>query len=188
MTLPSPLRIFTLGLCALLIFTNLRAGSPVNLLEIPVRDISGKELKIAELGAKAVLVVNVASECGYTSQYAGLESLYKTFKDKGLIVIGAPCNDFGAQEPGSDAEIQKFCSSQFHVTFPLLSKLHIAGENAHELFRRITSPEQGKPGPVTWNFNKFLISKEGRLVARFESSVEPDSEELKSAILRVLGQ
>jgi glutathione peroxidase len=157
-----------------------------NPLEIPVKDIRGKELKLRDLGAKAFLIVNVASECGYTSQYAGLEQLYQSLKGMGLIVIGVPCNDFGGQEPGSNPEILKFCTSQYRVTFPMLEKITISGENSHELFKALTSKEHGIPGAVSWNFNKFLLSKEGRVVRRFDSGTEPDSTELTAAIQKLL--
>jgi glutathione peroxidase len=168
--------------------TTLNAAPEPNILNIPVKDISGKDTKLAEFGAKAVLVVNVASQCGYTRQYSGLESLYKAYKDKGLIVIGVPCNDFGGQEPGSEAEILQFCSSRYNVTFPLLSKVSVKGDEAHPLFKTLTGEGAGHPGPVKWNFNKFLVSKDGSLAARFDSKVEPESEELKAAIDKVLAK
>jgi glutathione peroxidase len=169
-----------------MLLASISNASPANPLQIPVRDISGKEMKLADLGAKAILVVNVASECGYTAQYEGLESIYKTLKSKGLAIVGAPCNDFGAQEPGTDSEIKQFCTTRYQVTFPMLGKLSISGESAHPLFKALTSPEAGHPGPVRWNFNKFLLAGDGRLVARFDSSVEPDSPELRTAIDKLL--
>lgn len=169
-----------------LLTASVHGAPPANPLQIPVKDITGKELKLGDLGGKALLLVNVASECGYTAQYEGLESLYKSLKNKGLVIIGIPSNDFGAQEPGSDEEIRRFCSSRFQVTFPLLSKMAISGYSAHPLFQTLTGPASPHPGPVTWNFNKFLLSRDGRLVARFESGVEPDSAELKAAIEKAL--
>jgi glutathione peroxidase len=182
------MKLFTALLLAPLLATTLSNGAPVNALQVPVRDILGKEIKLADLGGKAVLIVNVASECGYTAQYEGLEALYKSLKARGLIVVGVPCNDFGSQEPGSNDEIRKFCSTRFQVTFPLLSKVSIKGPEAHPLFRALTGEGSPLPGPVTWNFQKFLLSKDGRLEARFESSVEPDSAELKASIEKVLAR
>lgn len=169
-----------------LLTASVHSAPPVNPLQIPVQDITGKEIKLADLGGKALLLVNVASECGYTVQYEGLESLYKSLKDKGLVVVGIPSNDFGAQEPGSNEEIRRFCSSRYQVTFPLLAKIPIRGPGGHPLFEALTGPGSAHPGPVTWNFNKFLLSKDGRLIARFESGVEPDSAELKAAIDKAL--
>jgi glutathione peroxidase len=115
-----------------------------------------------------------------------LEALYQAYKDKGLVVIGVPCNDFGGQEPGTEEEIVQFCTSKFNVTFPLMSKVSIKGDSPHPLFSALTGTSAGHPGPVKWNFNKFLIGKNGSLLQRFESKVEPDSEELKAAIEKAL--
>ena len=171
-----------------LLMSTLHAAPAPDILKIPVKDIAGKDTKLADLGGKAVLVVNVASKCGYTRQYAGLESLYKAYKDKGLVVVGVPCNDFGGQEPGTEAEILQFCSSKYNVTFPLLGKVAVKGEAAHPLFTTLTGEAAGQPGPVKWNFNKFLIAKDGTLAARFDSKVEPESDELKAAIDKVLSK
>ena len=169
-----------------LLLTTLQSASAGDLLQIPVKDIAGKDTNLAALAGKAVLVVNVASKCGYTRQYAGLESLYKTYKDKGLVVVGFPSNDFGAQEPGTEAEILQFCTSKYSVTFPLYSKVTVKGDSAHPLFTALTGPAGGAPGPVKWNFNKFLLGKDGTLLQRFDSKVEPESEELKAAIDKAL--
>jgi len=169
-----------------LLLTTLQSASAGDLLQIPVKDIAGKDTNLAALAGKAVLVVNVASKCGYTRQYAGLESLYKSYKDKGLVVVGFPSNDFGAQEPGTEAEILQFCTSKYSVTFPLYSKVTVKGDSAHPLFAALTGPAGGAPGPVKWNFNKFLLGKDGTLLQRFDSKVEPESEELKAAIDKAL--
>ena len=184
MNLPMKIQALLL-LIPFLVGTVCTAGSPKP-LQIPVRDLSGKEVRLGDFGAKAILIVNVASECGYTSQYAGLEELYRSLKNKGLLVIGVPCNDFGGQEPGSNEEIRKFCSSRYQVTFPLLEKTAITGENGHPLYKILTSKESGIPGPVSWNFNKFLLSRDGRVAARFDSSVEPDAAELLKAVAGLL--
>lgn len=169
-----------------LLLSTLQAASPADLLHIPVKDIAGKDTNLASLSGKAILVVNVASKCGYTRQYSGLESLYKSYKDKGLVIVGFPSNDFGGQEPGSEAEILQFCTSKYSVTFPLYSKVTVKGESAHPLFAALTGPAAGSPGPVKWNFNKFLLGKDGSLLQRFDSKVEPESEELKAAIDKAL--
>ena len=178
------MRLF-LALATLLTLSMHAAESP-NLLTIPLKDIDGKEMTLAAYKAKVVLVVNVASACGYTAQYEGLEALYRKYKAKGLVIVGVPCNDFGGQEPGTEAEIKKFCSSRFEVTFPLTSKVSAKGKSAHPLFVALTGKEAGHPGPVTWNFNKFLVGPDGKLLARFDSSVAPESAELQSAIEKAL--
>ena len=166
--------------------SSLAAAEAPNLLTVPVKTIEGQASTLAATKGKAILVVNVASECGYTPQYAGLESLYKKYQGQGLVVAGFPCNDFGGQEPGSEAEIKKFCTARFAVTFPLYSKITVQGPQAHPLFVHLTGKECGHAGPVTWNFNKFLISRDGKLLARFDSSVEPDAPELQAAIKEAL--
>jgi glutathione peroxidase len=168
------------------LMSTLHAASAPDILHIPVKDISGKDTNLAALAGKAILVVNVASKCGYTRQYAGLEALYKAYKNQGLVVVGFPSNDFGAQEPGTEAEILQFCTSKFSVTFPLYSKVTVKGASAHPLFAALTGTAAGSPGPVKWNFNKFLIGKDGALLQRFDSNVEPESEALKTAIDKAL--
>ena len=160
---------------------------PPGLLGVPVKDIDGKATTLGAVkGGKAWLIVNVASQCGYTRQYAGLQSLYDNYKAKGLVVAGFPCNDFGGQEPGSEKEIKKFCKTNFKVKFPMSAKVAIKGDDAHPLFEKLTGKDAGHPGPVGWNFNKFLVGADGKLIARFGSDVEPDSEELEKAIEKAL--
>ena len=144
--------------------------------------LEGGKLPMSEYKGKAVLVVNTASFCGYTPQYEGLQSLWESYKDKGLVVLGFPCNDFGSQEPGTTAEIKQFCSSKFDVTFPLFDKLHVKGPEQHPLYDALTGSTSPVPGPVKWNFGKFLVSRDGKILSRFDSKVEPDSEELTKAI------
>lgn len=155
-----------------------------DLAAIPLKDIDGKDTSLGAYKGKVLLVVNVASQCGYTPQYEGLEALYKKFKERGLVVLGFPCNDFGAQEPGSEAEIKQFCSSRFSVTFPLFSKLHVKGPEQHPLYAALT--EGG--APVKWNFGKFLIGKDGKQIARYDSGTEPDDAKLIAAIEAALGK
>lgn len=153
-----------------------------DLTAIPLKDIDGKDTTLGAYKGKVLLVVNVASQCGYTPQYEGLEALYRKFKDRGLVVLGFPCNDFGAQEPGSEAEIKQFCSSRFSVTFPMFSKLHVKGAEQHPLYAALT--EGG--APVKWNFGKFLIGKDGKLLSRYDSGTEPDDAKLIAAIEEAL--
>lgn len=175
-----------LAFLATLLTLSMHAAESPNLLTIPLKDIDGKEMTLAAYKAKVVLVVNVASACGYTAQYEGLEALYRKYKAKGLVIVGVPCNDFGGQEPGTEAEIKKFCSSRFEVTFPLTSKVSAKGKSAHPLFVALTGKEAGHPGPVSWNFNKFLVGPDGKLLARFDSSVAPESAELQAVIEKAL--
>jgi glutathione peroxidase len=153
-----------------------------NVYSIPLKDIDGKETSLKAYSGKALLIVNVASQCGFTPQYEGLEALYRKYKDKGLVVLGFPCNDFGQQEPGTNGEIKQFCSSKFDVTFPLFDKLHTIGADRHPLYTALSGTTSPVPGPVTWNFNKYLISRDGKILAHFESDVEPDSTKLTQAI------
>jgi glutathione peroxidase len=152
------------------------------LYAIPLKDIDGKDASLKAYAGKAVLAVNVASKCGYTRQYSGLEAVWRKYKDQGLVVVGFPCNDFGSQEPGTTDEIKQFCSTKFDVTFPLYEKLHVKGPEQHPLYAALTGAESPVPGPVKWNFGKFLIGRDGRIIARFDSNVEPDSAELTKAI------
>jgi len=148
----------------------------VTVRDLTVRDAEGSPKSLGDWSGQVLLVVNVASRCGFTRQYAGLQTLQETYGDQGFTVLGFPCNDFGAQEPGSLAEIQQFCSSTYGASFPLLDKVTMAEEPYISL-------TQSEPtGPVAWNFEKFLVAKDGTVLARFKSTVEPDSSELRSAI------
>jgi len=146
--------------------------------------LSGAPLDEAELQGRAVLVVNVASRCGLTPQYTGLEQLQERYGDRGFTVLGVPCNQFGEQEPGSAQEIQTFCSTTYGVSFPMTEKLEVNGPERHPLYSTLTatSDEAGEAGDVQWNFEKFLVSADGRPVARFRPTVEPESQELIAAI------
>ena len=168
-------------LAALLIMQTItaRAGS---LYDIKLKDIDGKDTTLAAYKGKAVLIVNVASKCGYTKQYAGLEATYLKYKDKGLVVLGFPCNQFGGQEPGTNEEIKQFCSSKFNVTFPLFDKLEVNGEKRHPLYVALAGKDSPFPGDIKWNFNKFLIGKDGKILNRYDSKVTPESEELTKAV------
>ncbi len=150
-----------------------------SLHDFSMNDIDGKPFAMKNLHGKAVLVVNVASKCGYTPQYAGLESLYQKYKDRGLVIVGVPANNFGGQEPGTNEEIKTFCSRKYSVTFPMLSKVSVKGADMVPLYGFLTS---AKGGDVKWNFTKFLVGKDGQVLGRFEPAVAPDAPELAAAI------
>ncbi len=155
--------------------------------DIAVKTMDGKEKQLKEYAGNVLLIINVASYCGYTSQYAGLEKLNQKYREAGLRILGFPCNDFGAQEPGSNAEIMKFCTINYGVSFEVFDKVHAKGAEQHPLYARLTSTAE-PTGNVSWNFEKFLVSKQGEIVARFKSSVTPDSPELIAAIERELAK
>ena len=148
--------------------------------------IDGRTHPASELRGKTVLVVNVASQCGYTPQYAGLQALHKEFEARGLVVLGVPANEFGAQEPGTNEEIQTFCETKFGVTFPMAEKVVVKGAGQHPLYQWLTTAST-PPGDVKWNFEKFLINGQGEIVGRFGSGVSPESAELRAAIQAALG-
>ena len=162
--------------------SRMNAGS---IHDMKVKTIDGTEQSLGDYKGKALLIVNTASECGFTPQYEGLEKLYQQYKDKGFTVLAFPSNDFGGQEPGSDQEIQKFCTVRYKTTFPLFSKITVKGSNAHPLYKYLTS-QPNVSGDVTWNFNKFLVDAEGKVVARFESKVEPTALPLRDKVEAVL--
>lgn len=152
------------------------AAFSADLADIPFKDIDGKDSSLKAYAGKVVLIVNVASECGYTPQYAGLQALHEKLAGKG-VVLGVPCNDFGGQEPGDEKAIKVFCTENYKVTFPMTAKVTIKGAGKHPLFAALTTS-----GDVGWNFEKFLIGKDGKLIQRFGSDVEPGSTELLEAI------
>ena len=156
--------------------------------EIAVTDIDGKTGTLAAFQGRVLLVVNVASECGYTPQYQGLEALHAKYQAKGLSVLGFPCNQFGAQEPGTNAEIKKFCSTTYRVTFPLFAKIDVNGANRHPLYAALTGKGSPFPGNVKWNFEKFLIARDGTVLARFPADTEPDAPDLIKAIETTLAE
>ncbi len=160
-----------------------------SLHDYSVRSIDGTSVDLSAYKGKAVLIVNVASFCGYTKQYAPLESLYRKYKDKGLVILGFPANDFGAQEPGTNDEIKAFCSTKYDVTFPMFEKVIVKGSDKAPLFQFLTSGggNEALAGEIDWNFEKFLVGKNGAVVARFKSRVDPLSSELTSAIEAALG-
>ncbi|QMU75452.1 glutathione peroxidase [Streptacidiphilus sp. PB12-B1b] len=156
----------------------------MSLYDIPLRTLDGEATSLAAYQGKAVLLVNVASKCGLTPQYAGLERLQQQYGGRGFTVLGVPCNQFAGQEPGSSEEIQTFCSTTYGVTFPLLEKIDVNGEARHPLYAELTrtADEAGEAGDVQWNFEKFLLSPEGEVAARFRPRTEPEAAEVVSAI------
>ena len=172
--------------CAALmsVASSARAAAP---LAGEMKAIDGKPVDLGSYKGKVVLVVNVASRCGYTKQYAGMQKLYDTYKDKGFVILGFPANDFGAQEPGSDADIAEFCSTKYGVTFPMFSKITVKGAAKAPLYQALTEAANPK-GEVAWNFEKFLIGKDGAVIGRFKSGVAPESPELATAIEAALAK
>ncbi len=148
---------------------------PAYVLGFKMADINGVEQKLEQYKGKVVLIVNVASKCGYTPQYEGLQRLYEKNQEAGLVILGFPANNFGSQEPGTDTEIKEFCSSKYGVTFPMFSKISVKGADQHPLYKKLA----GQPAPIggdpQWNFTKFLVDRSGKVVARFNSNAEPDN-------------
>lgn len=159
----------------------LRAGEMVGseVLNHTVKNIEGKEVKLSDYQGKVILVVNVASKCGLTPQYDALEKAYEKYKDKGFVILGFPCNQFGGQEPGSEEEIQKFCTGKYHVTFPMFSKIDVNGKDTSPVYQSLKAKF---PGDITWNFEKFLINKQGEVVKRFAPRTKPDASDVVAAI------
>ena len=164
------------------------AFSASSVHEFTLTSIDGKPAPLASYKGKVLLLVNVASKCGYTPQYTGLQSLYSKYKDKGLVIVGVPANNFGGQEPGTNEEIATFCSRTYNVTFPIMSKVSVKGSDTTPLYQYLTdkSANPAVGGDVKWNFTKFLVGKDGKPVQRFEPAVKPDSAELESAIENAL--
>ena len=159
-----------------------------SIYDFNVKTIEGKETTLAPYKGKVMLIVNVASKCGYTPQYEGLEALYKTYKGQGFVILGFPCNQFSNQEPGTEEEIENFCRVNFGVTFPMFSKIEVNGEDTHPLYAYLKSEQPGILGTeaIKWNFTKFLVDRQGNVVARFGSSTKP--KELEEEIEKLLKQ
>ena len=153
-----------------------------NINDITVLDMNNNKINLSDYNGKVLLIVNVASECGNTPQYAGLEEIYKKYNSKGFEILAFPCNDFGGQEPGTNEQIQNFCSTKYSVTFKLFDKIKVLGDDKSPLYERLTNNSVTEKGDVKWNFEKFLISKQGKIVARFGNKVQPTSSEVISAI------
>jgi glutathione peroxidase len=155
-----------------------------SLYDFALEDIDGNKVSLSQFKGKALLIVNVASRCGYTYQYEGLEALYRRYRDQGLVVLGFPANNFLGQEPGSNEEIKEFCSTTYGVTFPMFSKVSVKGRDIHPLYDYLTSRQTNPSfaGAITWNFNKFLVSRDGRVIGRFRTQQEPGSGEVLEAV------
>lgn len=174
-------RLKMLAAATLVSFTAFAATAP-SLAEIPLQDIDGKDTALKAYKGKVVLLVNVASKCGYTKQYNALEATYQKYKSQGLVIVGVPCNDFGGQEPGTPDEIKTFCSTKFNVSFPLMGKVHVKGAEQHPLYAALTGKEAKLPGDVKWNFAKFLLNRKGEVVSRYDSATTPDDPAVVAAI------
>ncbi|MDT3694990.1 MAG: glutathione peroxidase [Ignavibacterium sp.] len=159
-----------------------------NISKITVKDINGQEVNISDYNGKVLLIVNVASYCGFTKQYSGLEEIYREYKDQGFEILAFPCNQFGNQEPGTNEEIKNFCSSKFDITFKLFDKIDVNGKDQSPLYSILTNNEVTGNSEIKWNFEKFLIDKNGNVIARYLSKVDPKSEELISMIEKELNK
>ena len=161
-----------------------------SIYDFTMKSIDGQPVSLKSYNGKVVMLVNVASKCGFTPQYAGLESLYEKYKDRGFVIVGVPANNFAQQEPGTNEEIKKFCSNRYNVTFPMMSKVSVLGDDETPLYRFLTdksaNPQVG--GDIKWNFTKFLFDRNGNPVARFEPAVKPDSPEVQSAVESALSK
>lgn len=186
------IRIFAgMGMMAVLAMAAVTTGAEEskNILDREVKDIDGKKVNLAEkYDGKVVLIVNVASKCGYTPQYKDLEELNKKYAEKGLAILGFPCNDFGGQEPGTEAEIKKFCTENFGVEFDMFSKIKVKGDEKEPLYEDLTSKEVNGDfgGEIPWNFNKFLFNRKGKVIARFSHKDKPTDEKMVNAIVGAL--
>lgn len=154
--------------------------------DFTLKNIDGQEIKLDTYKGKITLIVNVASRCGYTPQYEGLQAIYSKYKDQGFVVLGFPANNFGSQEPGSNEEIKSFCSLKYNVTFPMFAKISVKGADIHPLYQYLTSNEAGFGGDVQWNFGKFLVDKNGKVIARFASGDDPEGSKVTQAIEQAL--
>ncbi|WP_337176368.1 glutathione peroxidase [Paludisphaera sp.] len=163
---------------------------PASVLDFTMKDIDGAEVPLSKYRGKVLLVVNTASQCGLTPQYEGLEALYEKYKGQGLEVLAFPANEFGAQEPGTNEQIKEFCSTRYNVSFPLFSKIVVKGEGIDPLYAFLTSESTnpGHAGEIKWNFAKFLVGRDGEVIARFDPKTAPESEEVVSAVEKALAE
>ena len=176
-----------LGFVILLVAASVFAASGIYEFTLP--SIDGQPTPLSNFKGKVILVVNVASRCGFTPQYTALESIYEKYKDKGFVILGFPANNFGGQEPGTNAEIKTFCSSKYNVTFPMYGKVSVKGDDQTPLYHYLTTDANpALAGDIKWNFTKFLVDRSGHVVNRFEPATKPDSPEVTSAIEKLLAQ
>ena len=169
-------------LASLLCFQLVSAAEADSIYNVPLKDIDGNNTSLKPYQGKVLLIVNVASKCGYTPQYKELEAIYEKYKAQGLVVLGFPCNQFHSQEPGSDAEIKQFCTSTYNVTFPMFDKLEVNGPNRHPLYKQLAGEGSPTAGDIKWNFTKFLIGRDGKILKRFEPKTKPDAPEVTQSI------
>ncbi|MCC6821168.1 MAG: glutathione peroxidase [Verrucomicrobia subdivision 3 bacterium] len=172
----------TIALLGLAILMTTIAAHAESIYDLKLKDIDGKDVSLGDYKGKVLLIVNVASKCGYTKQYTGLEAIQQKFQKQGFTVLGFPCNQFNRQEPGSNEEIKQFCTSKFNVTFPLFDKIDVNGANRNPLYIALAGKDSPFPGDIKWNFGKFLIGRDGKILKRFGSGDEPDSPEVTAAI------
>ena len=159
-------------------------GKGKTVYDFTMKDTGGKDVKLEQFRGKVVMLVNVASKCGYTPQYDGLQKIYEQYKDQGFVILGFPANNFGAQEPGTNEEIVEFCRINYGVKFPIFSKISVKGDDKHPLYKYLTEPATNPDfsGEIKWNFNKFLIGRDGKIIARFESADKPEDAKVTGAI------
>jgi glutathione peroxidase len=183
-------RLLLSGIVAVVLSASGQATEPAKALSFSMKTIDGKPVELNKYDGKVVLIVNVASKCGLTPQYEGLQALYEKYKDRGLVVLGFPCNQFGGQEPDSPDKIAQFCSSKYKVSFDMFDKIEVNGDNAAPLYKHLTNvdTEPTGKGKISWNFEKFLLDREGNVVGRFSPRTSPDAAELVSAIEKALGK
>ena len=183
------MRKFSLILMLFVACASLLAESK-SIYDFTIKSIDGQQVNLGSYSGKVVLLVNVASKCGFTPQYAGLEKLYEKYKDRGLVIVGIPANNFAQQEPGTNDEIKKFCSNKYNVTFPMMSKVSVLGDDKTPLYVFLTAKDTDPKfsGDIQWNFTKFLFDRNGNPIARFEPNVTPDSTEVTAAIESALGK
>jgi glutathione peroxidase len=180
--------ILMIALTVASLFNSSSSGNSANISEFTVKDINLEEVKLSRYKGKVLLIVNVASKCGFTSQYAGLQKIYEQYKDQGFEVLGFPCNDFGGQEPGTNEEIKSFCSLNYEVTFPMFDKVHVKGNDKAHLFNLLTNNSVTGKSAIKWNFEKFIIDKEGNVVDRFRTATKPDNRKITLLIEQELSK
>jgi glutathione peroxidase len=182
------IRLFVPAMLSLLLFASALTGAAKNVFDYTLKTIDGEPAPLSVYKGKVVMLVNVASRCGFTPQYTALESIYEKYKERGFVIIGIPANNFGAQEPGTNQEIKTFCQSKYNVTFPMMSKVSVKGEDKAPLYQYLTdkSANSKTGGDIQWNFTKFLVGADGQIIARFEPKVTPDSPEVTGAIEQAL--
>ena len=173
-------------LLGLLFFATVLMATEKSVHDFTLNSIDGQATSLASYKGKVVLLVNVASRCGYTPQYSALQAVYEKYKDRGLVIVGIPANNFGAQEPGTNEEIKTFCKTKYSVSFPMMAKVSVKGDDITPLYQFLTDKKAPTGGEIKWNFTKFLVGPDGKVIGRFEPQVTPDSPELNAAIEKAL--